>query len=373
MEKNSPSVARFLDLVKDSRRGKFKIYIGMSAGVGKSYRMLQEAHQLLKNKVDVWIGFIETHMRVETEALAQGLPTISRKEIFYKGHSLEEMDIEAIIAKRPEVVIIDELAHTNVEGSKNEKRWQDVEEILNAGISVISALNIQHIESINAEVERITGIEVKERVPDRIIRLADEVVNIDLTIDELIQRLKEGKIYTLDKVERALANFFQKDHLLQLRELALKEVAHQVERKVDIEVPSGEKLSDNILGCISPNHAVAKKIIRKTARLAGRFNAQWYVLFIENSESSLSTIDLATQWHIINNFQLVTELGGELYRVKGNNVAEEISKFAMENNVSVIICGRSHANWYKRVFGLGVIWPLQRLLKNSNIDLLIVT
>lgn len=373
MEKNTPSVARFLDLVKDSRRGKFKIYIGMAAGVGKSYRMLQEAHQLLKNNVNVWIGFIETHKRAETEALSIGLPTIPRKEIFYKGHALEEMDVEAIISKRPEVVIVDELAHTNVTGSKNEKRWQDVEDILNAGISVISALNIQHIESINSEVEKITGIDVKERVPDRIIRIADEVVNIDLTIDDLLQRLREGKIYSPDKIETALTNFFQRDHLLQLRELALKEVAHQVERQVDIEIPSGEKLNDHILGCISPNYTIAKKIIRKTARLAGRFNAQWFVLFVENSESSLSTIDLATQRHIINNFQLVTELGGKLCRVKGNDVAEEVTKFAKENNVSVIVCGRSHATWYQRMLGLGVITPLQKLLKNSDIDLLIVT
>lgn len=364
---------RFLRIHKDSKRGTLKIYIGMAAGVGKSYRMLQDAHRLLNNKVDVQIGFIETHKRSETESLVAGIPFIPRKTLFYKGHLLEEMDADSIIQRRPTVVIVDELAHSNIPGSRREKRWQDVEDILNAGINVISALNIQHIESINAEVQKITGIEVTERVPDRIIRMADEVVNIDLTSDELIQRLREGKIYTADKIQSALNNFFQKDHLLQLRELALKEVAHQVERKVDNEVSTGEKLNDNILGCIGPNYLIAKKVIRKTARLAGRFNAQWYILFVENSYSSLSTIDLATQRHIINNFQLVAELGGTLQRIKGNNVAEEISRFANTHNVSVIICGRSHAKWYQRMLGLGIIYPLQKLLNNSSTDLLIVS
>jgi len=373
MTPNAPSVERFIQLVKHSKKGKFKIYLGMAAGVGKSYRMLQEAHQLLKNGVNVWIGFIETHKRIETEALVDGLPIIPRKVLFYKGHSLEEMDIDAIIQKQPDVVIIDELPHTNISGSKNEKRWQDVEEILNAGISVISALNIQHIESINSEVERITGIEVKERVPDRIIRMADEVVNIDLTIDELIQRLREGKIYSPDKIEHALKNFFKKEHLLQLRELALKEVAHQAERKVDTEVPSREKLNDHILGCMSIDHYISKKIIRKTARLAGRFNAQWFIVFVENAESSLTTIDLATQRHIINNFQLVTDLGGKLYRIKGHDVSAEIARFSKENNISIIVCGRSQSNWYKRIINPSIVYKLQRLLIQSNIDLLIVT
>ena len=364
---------RFLNIHNRSKRGTLKIYIGMAAGVGKSYRMLQDAHRLFSNGIDVQIGFIETHKRVETEALTAGLPVIPRKTLFYKGHLLEEMDTDAIIHKRPAIVIVDELAHSNIPGSRREKRWQDVEDILNAGINVISALNIQHIESINAEVQKITGIEVSERVPDRILRIADEVVNIDLTSDELIQRLKEGKIYTTDKISAALNNFFQKDHLLQLRELALKEVAHQVERKVDNEIASGEKVNDNILGCISPNYIIAKKVIRKTARLAGRFNAQWYIIFVENMHSSLNTVDLATQRHIINNFQLVAELGGTLHRVKGNNVALEINNFAMSHNISVIICGRSHATWYQRMLGLGVIYPLQKFLNNSNTDLLIVS
>src|ERR1035437_5967821 len=203
MSEKEDNVQHFLDLIKKSRRGKFKIYIGMSAGVGKTYRMLQEAHALLKNGIDVKIGFIETHDRKETHDLLEGLPFIPRRKLFYKGKELEELDVQAIINLRPEVVIIDELPHTNIEGSKNEKRWQDILEVLDAGINVISAINIQHIESLNDEIKEITGIEVKERVPDKVIGLADEVVNIDLTADELISRLKEGKIYKAEKIETA--------------------------------------------------------------------------------------------------------------------------------------------------------------------------
>ena len=230
------SVQHFLDLIKKSRRGKFKIYIGMIAGVGKTYRMLQEARELLDNGVDVRIGYVETHGRAGTEAMLEGLPVISRRKIFYKGKELEEMDLETIIRIHPEIVVVDELAHTNVEGSLNEKRWQDVMTLLDEGINVISAINIQHIESVNEEVQDICGIEVKERVPDSVLQEADEVVNIDLTAEELITRLKAGKIYRPEKIEMALNNFFKTENILQLRELALKEVALRVEKKVENEV-----------------------------------------------------------------------------------------------------------------------------------------
>src|SRR6478735_1670107 len=231
-------VAQFLKLAQTDHRGKLKIYIGMSAGVGKTYRMLQDAHRLLAAGINIKIGYIETHERKETVALIEGLPVIPRREVFYKGKKLEELDVQSILLLHPDVVVIDELAHTNIPGSKNEKRWQDVLDVLEAGIDVISAVNIQHIESINEDVKEITGIEVKERIPDRMLQIADEVVNIDLTADELISRLKAGKIYDHAKVQHALQNFFQADKILQLRELALKEVAGQVERKVDYQITS---------------------------------------------------------------------------------------------------------------------------------------
>ncbi len=225
MEETRKSAEEFLNLIKKSRKGKLKIYIGMSAGVGKTYRMLQEAHTLLKNGIDIKIGFVETHNREETHSLIAGLSIIPQRKLFYKGKELEEMDLQAIINLGPEVVIVDELAHTNIEGSKNEKRWQDVMDIIDAGINVITAVNIQYIDSLNEEIKKITGIEVKERIPDSVLAQADEVVNIDLTADELIARLKEGKIYQAEKIAAALKNFFQSEHILQLRELALKEVA----------------------------------------------------------------------------------------------------------------------------------------------------
>ncbi|MDB5151333.1 MAG: Sensor protein KdpD, partial [Mucilaginibacter sp.] len=261
-ENKEQSVEHFLELIKRSRRGKFKIYIGMSAGVGKTYRMLIEAQALMRNGIDVKIGYIETHMRKETEVLLEGLPVIPRRKLFYKGKELEEMDLKAIISLRPEVVIVDELAHSNIEGSQNEKRWQDVRDILNAGINVISAINIQHIESLNEEVEKITGAAINERIPDKVLQLADEVVNIDLTADELIDRLKEGKIYDEKKIPLALNNFFQVERILQLRELALREVAHQLERKIDTEIPKNIKLrAELFLACISTNDESAKIII----------------------------------------------------------------------------------------------------------------
>jgi two-component system sensor histidine kinase KdpD len=207
------SVQHFLNLANRAGRGKFKIYIGMSAGVGKTFRMLQEVHAMLRNGVNIQIGYIETHGRAETHALLDGLPAIPRKQVFYKGKMLEEMDLSTILLLAPDWVVVDELAHSNIPGSKNEKRWQDVVDLLNAGINVISAVNIQHIESINQEVKSITGVEVQERIPDLVLQMADEVVNIDLTADELITRLKEGKIYDSSKVESALRNFFQADKI----------------------------------------------------------------------------------------------------------------------------------------------------------------
>ena len=302
------SADHFLELIKKSKRGKFKVYIGMSAGVGKTYRMLQEAHVLLKSGIDVKIGYIETHRRPETHSLLDGLPEIDRRAIFYKGKELEEMDVQQIIKALPEVVLVDELAHTNIPGSKNEKRWQDVMEILDAGVNVISAVNIQHIESLNKKVQEITKVEVSERVPDSVLKMADEVVNIDLTADELIGRLKQGKIYDQTKIETALKNFFLPEHLLQLRELALREVAHQVERKIETEIFKHEKfIPDKILACISTNDEGARNIIRKTSRLAAFYGFKWCVLYVQTPREDTDKINLASQRHLLNNFKMATQ------------------------------------------------------------------
>jgi two-component system sensor histidine kinase KdpD len=374
MSDKDKTVQQFLDLIKKSRRGKFKIYIGMSAGVGKTYRMLQEAKTLLRNGIDVKIGFIETHNRKETHELLDGLPVIPRRQLFYKGKELEEMDVQAVINLRPEVVIVDELAHTNIEGSKNEKRWQDVIEILEAGINVISAVNIQHIESLNEEVKQITGVEVKERVPDSVLAQADEVVNIDLTADELISRLKEGKIYQEEKIETALKNFFQSHHILQLRELALKEVASQVERKVETEVTKPNIIKhEKFLACISTNDKTAKTVIRKTARLANYYHSKWYVLYVQTPKERVDKIPLDKQRHLINNFKLAMELGAEIIKIEGTSVSKAIIEQAGERKITTICVGKPHLNLLKIILATNVFNELLKNLSTSNIDLVILS
>lgn len=368
------NVKHFLDLIQKSRKGKFKVYIGMSAGVGKTFRMLQEAHMLLKNGIDVKIGYIETHFRKETHDLLEGLPVIPRRTIFYKGKQLEEMDVQAIINLRPEVVIVDELAHTNIEGSKNEKRWQDVLEILEAGINVISAVNIQHIESLNEDVKKITGVDVQERVPDNVLRLADEVVNIDLTSDELIARLKEGKIYTEDKIPTALNNFFKSDQILQLRELALKEVASQVVRKVEKEIPQNIALRhEKLLACISSNDRTAKTVIRKTARLASYYNSEWYVLYVETPKESSDKIALDKQRYLINNFKLATQLGAEVIKVENKNITDAMLKVVEQKQITTVCIGKPHLNLFKLILSTTIFSRLLNNLSLSNIDLVILS
>ncbi len=374
MPDKDQTVQHFLDLIKKSRRGKFKVYIGMSAGTGKTYRMLQEAHTLLRNGIDVKIGFIETHGRKETEALVEGLPIIPRRKLFYKGKELEELDVQAVINLRPEVVIVDELAHTNIEGSKNEKRWQDVLEILEAGINVVSAINIQHIESLNEEIKDITGVDVKERIPDSVLAQADEVVNIDLTADELITRLKEGKIYTPDKIETALGNFFKSENILQLRELALKEVASQVVRKVEKEITKINAIKhERFLACISSNEKTAKTVIRKTARLANYYNSHWYVLYVQTPDESVKKIPLDKQRHLINNFKLATELGAEIIKVENNNVAKAIIEQSEERSITTICIGKPHLSLIKIILATNVFNELLKKLSASDIDLVILS
>lgn len=368
------TVKDFIDLVKRSRRGKLKIYIGMSAGVGKSYRMLQEAHALQRNGIGIQIGYIETHNRSETHALLDGLQIISRRKIFYKGKELEEMDLQAILNRHPEVVIVDELAHSNIEGSKNTKRWQDVLDILEAGISVITAVNIQHLESLNEEIEEITGVAIAERIPDKVLEMADEIVNIDLTADELIDRLKEGKIYDKSKIERALQNFFQNDKILQLREIALKEVAHHLERKIDMEVPKQIKLRpERFLACISSNAETAKIVIRKTARLASYYRSPWIVLYVQSSNESLDKIKLDKQRHLINNFKLATELGAEVIKLKSDQVTQSIMRIAEERDITTICIGKPHLSLFQVILRTTVFNELLKKIAATETDLVILS
>ncbi len=374
MEAQEKQAEQFLELIRKSRRGKFKIYIGMSAGVGKTYRMLQEAQALLRNGVDVKIGYIETHNRLETHALLNGLPVIPRRKLFYKGKELDELDMQAILNLHPEIVIVDELAHTNIEGSKNEKRWQDVMDILDAGINVISAVNIQHIESLNDEIKNITGIDVTERIPDSVLQQADEVVNIDLTADELVARLKEGKIYTADKIERSLKNFFQPEKILQLRELALKEVASQVERKVETEIPGNASLRhERFMACIGSNEKTARNVIRKTARLANYYHSKWMLLYVQTPKEHGNKISLPAQRHLLNNFKLATELGAEVIRIKHDNISKGIIETAEQKSVTTICIGKPHLNLFSVILNTAVFNQLLNKLSAADIDIVILS
>jgi two-component system sensor histidine kinase KdpD len=284
------------------------------------------------------------------------------------------MDLSAILNLRPEVVVVDELAHSNIEGSQNEKRWQDVMAILNAGINVISAVNIQHLESLNEEVEEITGTAINERIPDKVLQMADEVVNIDLTADELIARLKEGKIYDEKKIPLALNNFFQTERILQLRELALREVAHQVERKIDIEVPKTIKLrAELFMACISTNEGSAKNIIRKTARLASYYRSKWFVLYVQTPNESSDKINLASQRHLINNMKLATQLGAEVLKVKNDHVARAIWETAEKYAITTICIGKPQFKFYQLVMKTAVFTQLLNKMSKTNIDLVILS
>ena len=349
MVNKEENVRHFLNLIKRSQRGVFKIYIRMIAGVGKTYKMLQEAHEMLDNGIDVQIGYVETHGRVGTEAQLKGLPVIPRKKIFYKGKELEEMDLDAILQLHPELVIVDELAHTNVDGCRNEKRWQDVMDLLEAGINVISAVNIQHIESLNEDIKGIAGIEVKERIPDKVLEEADEVVNIDLTAEELISRLKAGKIYKKEKIQTALNNFFKTENILQLRELALKEVAFRVEKKVETEVVPEEKAihRELYLACISSNEKTPRHIIRRTARLASRYNTNFIALYVQTPVESPDRINLSVQRHLLNHFKLVTELGGELVQIASPDIIQAIIDVCREHHITTVCIGQPTLGWRK--------------------------
>jgi len=376
-DQRDTSAERFLRLVQAKRRGTLKIYLGLAAGVGKTYRMLQEAHDLHQHGVNVLIGYIETHGRAGTVAELRDVPALPRKHIFYKGRSLEEMDVEGVLQRRPQVVIVDELAHSNVPGSRHEKRWQDVEYLVGQGISVITAVNVQHLESLHEQVFKITGTDVTERIPDQLLKLADEVVNVDLTVGELRGRLEEGKIYHAAKVPTALANFFQAENLLQLRRLAVREVAQLLGRQIESDgggapaVSAARRNDDRLLACINSNDKAAKEIIRKTSRLADRLAADaWYVLYIQTGRETADRIGLATQRHLLNNLQLAAELGAQILRVKDDDIVGAIRRVAQQKSATLLVCGiTGEKGLWEQISRRGVTNDLLRAVARDGGDL----
>jgi two-component system sensor histidine kinase KdpD len=374
MEAQRKSAEHFLDLIKQSRRGKFKIYLGMCAGVGKTYRMLQESHNLLRNGIDVQIAYIETHDREDTIKMLAGLPLLPRKRIYYKGNELDDLDVDLVLQKHPEVVVVDELAHTNVPGSKNEKRWQDVMEILDAGINVISAVNIQHLEGLQAEVGDMLSVPVYERIPDRVIQSADEVLFVDISVEDLLSRLKEGKIYKKEKIETALRNFFQSEQFLLLRELALKEVAVHAIKKHEKEKPSDSKHKiERFMVCIGTDEKKAKNLIRRTCRLASYYQAEWYVLYIQTPKESVNKIALDKQRYLINNFKLATELGGQVIQVQGKDVPENIVDQVLRMRITTLCIGRPYWPFLRILWAMGMFRRLMKKIEKIQVDLIILS
>jgi two-component system sensor histidine kinase KdpD len=361
----------FLNLIQRQQRGRLKLYLGFAAGVGKTYEMLQEAHRIKRQGVDVVIGFVETHGRAETAALVEGLETVPRRRVEYRGVVLEEMDLHAVLARRPTVVLVDELAHTNAPGSYFNKRYQDVEELLRAGIHVISTLNIQHLESLHDIVEQATGVKVKERVPDYVLGMADQLVNVDVSAEDLRERLEAGKVYPRERIEASLQNFFTMANLTRLRELAMEEIAHRLDRRRQEQhfgtANGGPERVMVALSSRSPNSAA---LMRKAARIADRLGAPWYAVYIQTPKENLDRIDAATQRQVTNTLELARQLGGIQLTFKGNDVAGTIASFVKEYGITHIVMGRSQRPWYQRWFGRSVF---DRILRNvRGVDVVVV-
>jgi two-component system sensor histidine kinase KdpD len=328
-------------LIRRAQRGKLKVYLGYGAGVGKTWKMLEEGHHLKDERVDVVVGLVETHGRAETGKLIEGLEVIPRRQIQYHGITLEEMDLDAVLARRPEVALVDELAHTNVPGSKNPKRYQDVEDLMNAGIHVITTLNIQHLESLYDIVETHIGVKVRERIPDSVLSEADEIVNVDISPADLLQRLSEGKIYPLERVTVALENFFKRINLDQLRELTLREIASQIDLKRRTQPEETPDIApDQVMVCLSSKGPNAAALLRYGSRLAGRLNTNWYAVYVQTPREDAIRMDAAIQSRLGDTLTLAKELGAQVFPFKGEDIVATILHFAREYRVGHIIIGK---------------------------------
>jgi two-component system sensor histidine kinase KdpD len=343
----------FLRLIRRSRRGRLKVYLGYAAGVGKTYQMLLEGHRLREQGVDVVVGYVENHGRPDTQSLVLGLEEVPRRAVDYRGIRLEEMDLDAVLARRPEIVLVDELAHTNAPGGRHAKRWQDVLEILDAGISAITTVNVQHFESLYDTIGGLVGVTVKERVPDWVVAEADQVVNVDLTVEDLRQRLEEGKVYPQSRASAALTNFFQPENLEQLRELALREAAAQAQR------PGGSRREgpalfapDQVMVCLSSKGPAAAALLRFASRLAGRLDRNWYAVYVQTPHEEPERLDATTQRQIADTLELAQQLGAAVFTYRGDEVVGTILRFAREYGVGHVVVGRpGRRRWWDRLLG----------------------
>ncbi len=360
--KDSLSVEDLLHEITYAEEAPLRIYLGAAPGVGKTYRMLQDGNVLRARGVDIVIGYIEPHDRKDTVDQIKALEIIPPKRIEYKGVTMLELDVEAVLARKPQVVLVDELAHSNATGSRHEKRYEDIEDLLAAGIAVFSTCNVQHLESVHDMVERMTGVKVQERVPDTFFSLAREMVIVDVTPDELQERMRQGKIYPQERIERSLSNFFTVSNISMLRELALRELANDVEQKdkdkrretnTSGTAPSGEKVLVAI-----PATADASRLIRQGSRMAGRMNAKWIVAYVEHSSTKQTEAVDAT---LRESFMLARSLGATVVQLHGEHVADTLINFARSEGATHIVIGATQRAFWKRLLSRSVVSELLNL------------
>ena len=346
---NRPSPESLLAKLNESEQAKLRVYIGAAPGVGKTYQMLADAHLLKKQGADIVIAAVEPHGREDTKEMIGDLERVPVRQVEYRGVTLAEMDLDAVIARHPSIAIVDELAHTNIPGSKNRKRYQDVLDLLSAGISVITAVNIQHLESLNDVVNRTTGVRVRETIPDYFLRRADEVVNIDVSVDTLRTRLRQGKIYDVVKIEQALNNFFRKGNLSALRELSLRQVAtDQAMKAHDYREREGLEqalIPEKVMVAIA-SRGSAKKLLRIGSRIAGRLASDWYAVYVETPNEELGRIKPEDYAALQENIRFAEELGAKIIRLKSRRVADPLIEFAKREGITHVVFGQtSRSRW----------------------------
>jgi two-component system sensor histidine kinase KdpD len=351
---NEDRATQFLNLIKRSQRGRLKVYLGYGPGVGKTTLMLQEAQRLKADGIDAVVGVVETHGRAGTARWIAGLEVIPRRQTLYRGIAAEEMDLAALLARKPQVALVDELAHTNVPGSRNDKRYQDVQDLLAAGIHVISTLNVQHLESLYDTVEKQIGVKVRERIPDAVVAEADQLVNVDLAPEDLQRRLTEGHVYPMDRVPAALEHYFKTSNLEQLRELTLRELAAQIDfkrRELQAQDPAGGA-PDQIAACLSSRGPNSARLLRFASRLAGRLNRTWYAVYVQTPTEDPLLIDAQTQRQLSDTLTLANQLGATVFTFKGADVAETILRFCREYRVGQVVIGKPRrVRWWSRLAG----------------------
>ena len=343
----------FLRMIRRSRRGGLKVYLGYAAGVGKTWQMLQEGRRLKGEGIDVVIGLLETHGRADTAKLAEGLEVVPRRSQIYREIAMEEMDSEAILHRKPQVALVDELAHTNIPGSRNAKRYEDVQDLLAAGIHVITTMNVQHLESLYDTVEQASGVKVRERIPDSVLAEADQIVNVDLTPEDLQERLQEGKVYPAERIGTALSNFFRASNLENLRELTLREMAAQIDlRRHEAPEVEGDVTPDQVMVCLSSRGPNSDRLLRYASRLAGKLNRNWYAVYVQTPGEEATVIDSRTQRLLSGTLTLAKELGAMVFTYKAEDITGTILRFAREYRVGHIVLGTpAPIPFWKRLAG----------------------